>query len=119
VSCGIFFGKIRKSTKIASHFALEHSFFKERDENIQDLVSPMFNISEDITPFYEAMEKDAIIADLIRRLRGRKALTTPTVFEALIDLVIEQQISFKAAHSIENRLIRAVGNTLTLDGDTC
>jgi DNA-3-methyladenine glycosylase II len=94
-------------------------FSKNGMKSIQDLVSPMFNISEDITPFYEAMEKDAIIADLIRRLRGRKALTTPTVFEALIDSVIEQQISFKAAHSIENRLIRAVGNTLTLDGDTC
>jgi DNA-3-methyladenine glycosylase II len=85
---------------------------------IQNLVSSMFNISEDITPFYEAMEKDAIMTDLLRQLRGLKAPTTPTVFEALVDSVIEQQISLKAAHSIEKRLIRAVGNSLTFDGDT-
>ena len=41
---------------------------------------------------------------------------TPTVFEALTDSVIEQQISLKAAHSIGNRLIRAVGKQLALDG---
>lgn len=73
----------------------------------------MFNINEDITPFYEAMEKDAIMSSLICQLRGLKAPTTPTVFEALVDSVTEQQISLKAAHSIENRLIRASGNPLT------
>jgi DNA-3-methyladenine glycosylase II len=77
----------------------------------------MFTIDEDITPFYEAMDKDPILKDLNRRLRGLKAPTTPTVFEALVDSVIEQQISLKAAHSIQNRLIRTTGNTLTLDGD--
>ena len=87
-------------------------------KEIQSLVSSMFNIAEDITPFYEAMEKDAIMTDLVRQLRGLKAPTTPTVFEALVDSVIEQQISLKAAHSIEQRLIRAVGNSLTVDGDT-
>jgi len=87
-------------------------------KDIRNLISSMFSISEDITPFYEAVEKDAIMANLTRRLRGLKAPTTPTVFEALTDSVIEQQISLKAARSIENRLIRAAGNTLTLDGDT-
>jgi DNA-3-methyladenine glycosylase II len=93
-------------------------FSKSRMQGIQDLVSSMFTISDNITPFYEAMEKDAIMAGLTRQLRGLKAPTTPTVFEALVDSVIEQQISLKAAHSIENRLIRAVGNLLTLDGET-
>ncbi|MFA5346845.1 MAG: hypothetical protein WC294_01805 [Methanoregula sp.] len=79
----------------------------------------MFNITDDILPFYQEMENDAIMVDLIHKLRGLKAPTTPTIFEALVDLVIEQQISLKAAHSIENRLIRAVGNPVTFGGDTC
>jgi DNA-3-methyladenine glycosylase II len=91
---------------------------KSRRKAIVDLVSSMFNITEDITPFYEAMEKDAIMTDLTHQLRGLKAPTTPTIFEALVDSVIEQQISLKAAHSIENRLIRTVGNPVTLDGET-
>ena len=51
------------------------------------------------------------MASLISQLRGVKSPTTPTVFEALVDSVIEQQISLKAAHSIEKRLIRAVGKS--------
>ena len=93
-------------------------FSKSGMKSIRDLVSSMFNITDDIRSFYEAMENDPIMADLTRQLSGLKAPTTPTVFEALVDSVIEQQISLKAAHSIENRLIRAVGNLLTLDGET-
>jgi DNA-3-methyladenine glycosylase II len=87
-------------------------------KKVHDLVSSIFNISEDLTPFYEAMKNDAIMSSIIRQLRGLKASTTPTVFEALVDSVTEQQISLKAAHSIENRLIRAFGNTLTLGSNT-
>ncbi len=87
-------------------------------KDIRILVSSMFNISEDVMTFYKAVEKDAIMAGLTRRLRGLKAPSTPSVFEAITDSVIEQQISLKAAHSIENRLIRTTGNSLTLDGDT-
>jgi DNA-3-methyladenine glycosylase II len=38
------------------------------------------------------------------------------VFEALTDSIIEQQISLKVAHTIENRLIRMVGRQLEFDG---
>jgi DNA-3-methyladenine glycosylase II len=78
------------------------------------LVSSMFNIHEDLSPFYQAMEEDVIMASLISQLRGVKSPTTPTVFEALVDSIIEQQISLKAAHSIENRLVRALGVPLVL-----
>lgn len=104
--------------KLCLSVLTDTAFSKRGLKDIQNLVSSMFNISEDITPFYEAMEKDGIMAGLTHRLRGLKAPTTPTVFEALVDSVIEQQISLKAAHSIENRLIRAVGSPLTLDGNT-
>jgi DNA-3-methyladenine glycosylase II len=82
---------------------------------VSDLISSIFNINEDISPFYQAMEKDRIMASLVRKLLGVKSPTTPTVFEALIDSVIEQQISLKAAHSIEKRLIRAVGSPLAIE----
>ena len=75
----------------------------------------MFNIHEDLSPFYRTAEEDVIMASLTSRLRGLKSPTTPTVFVALIDSVIEQQIFLKAAHTIENRLIRAFGTPLILN----
>ena len=75
----------------------------------EDVVASIFSISEDPGPFYRAVASDPILADLTVRLRGVRAPVTPTVFEALADSIIEQQISLKAARCIENRLIRSVG----------
>jgi DNA-3-methyladenine glycosylase II len=82
------------------------------------MVARIFSTADDLAPFYHAMEPDAVMADLILRLHGLRAPATPTVFEALTDSIIEQQISLKAARSIENRLIRSVGKQLQLDGET-
>ncbi len=55
---------------------------------------------------------------LSQRLYGLKNPTTPTVFEALSDSIVEQQISLNVAHTIENRLIKKFGKKLTLDEKT-
>jgi DNA-3-methyladenine glycosylase II len=79
-------------------------------------VASILSISDDLTPFYQAVAGDPVLSNLTVRLRGVRAPVTPTVFEALIDSIIEQQISLKAAHSIETRLIRTVGKQLDLNG---
>jgi DNA-3-methyladenine glycosylase II len=88
---------------------------KSEIKKVKGLISSMFSIDDDLEPFYTAMESDPIMTALVQRLWGVKSPTTPTVFEALIDSVIEQQISLAAAHSIEHRLIRAVGTPLIVD----
>ena len=55
---------------------------------------------------------------LVKPLNGLKNPTTATVFEALLDSIVEQQISLKVAHTIEERLIKNYGEGLTLDGET-
>ena len=79
-------------------------------------VAYILSISDDLAPFYQAVAGDPILAALTVRLRGVRATVTPTVFEALTDSIIEQQISLKAARRIANRLIRAAGKKLALDG---
>ncbi len=54
---------------------------------------------------------------IAQQLYGLKNPTTPTVFEALMDSIVEQQISLKVAQSIEVRLIKEFGETLTLDAE--
>jgi DNA-3-methyladenine glycosylase II len=79
-------------------------------------IASMLSLSDDLVPFYTAVAGDPILADLTVRLRGVKAPVTPTVYEALVDSIIEQQISLKAARSIANRLIRRTGQQLSPGG---
>jgi DNA-3-methyladenine glycosylase II len=79
-------------------------------------ISGMLGLADDLDPFYAAVAADPILTDIALQLRGVRAPTTPTVFEALADSIIEQQISLKAARSIENRLIRMTGQQIYHEG---
>ena len=80
-----------------------------------ELVSSMFNISDDLTLFYRAIENDPVMARIAGSFRGLKSPTTPTVFEALTDSIIEQQISLAVARLLRSRLVKKTGNQLVLD----
>jgi DNA-3-methyladenine glycosylase II len=80
------------------------------------LISRILSIDDDLSPFYAVIAADPLLSDIARQLRGVRAPATPTVFEALTDSIIEQQISLKAARSIENRLIRMTGQQLEHEG---
>jgi len=84
----------------------------------KSLVVRLFNLDLDLLPFYEAVRGDRIMARLTSLLRGLKSPSTATVFEALIDSIIEQQISLRAAWSMQMRLMEAFGDVLTLNGQT-
>ena len=83
---------------------------------IEEMIWSLFNLPFDLTAFYDEVENDPILSKLTHQLRGLKSPTTPTVFEALVDSIIEQQISLTVAHSIEGNVIKTFGATLTLDG---
>ncbi len=82
-----------------------------------EIIRTIFNMDIDLNSFYEDIRNDKIISELAMKLRGLKSPTTPTVFESLIDSIIEQQISLNVAHSFERNLIKSFGDTLNLDGD--
>lgn len=88
------------------------------DVVIRDIVSSMFNIHDDLIPFYQAVKDDPVMAGLTRRFHGLKSPTTPTLFEALVDSVIEQQISLKVAHILQVRLIKKMGKKLETGSGT-
>jgi DNA-3-methyladenine glycosylase II len=84
-------------------------------KQIKDLVRSLFNLSLDLTAFYDAVRTDKIMQTVTQRLRGLKSPTTPTVFEALVDSIIEQQISLNVAHSLERNVIKTFGDQLTVN----
>jgi DNA-3-methyladenine glycosylase II len=107
----------RENPELALTILSDHPVTRHDARHTVEKVATILSISDDLIPFYRAVAGDPVLADLTVRLRGIRAPVTPSVFEALTDSIIEQQISLKAAHSIENRLIRAVGKELDLDGN--
>jgi DNA-3-methyladenine glycosylase II len=87
-------------------------------EKIGKAVTSLFNLDLDLSLFTKAVRDDPVMSALAARLRGLKSPRTATVFEALTDSIIEQQISLAAAHSIEKRVVRALGDTLEIGGET-
>ncbi|MGA2934103.1 MAG: DNA-3-methyladenine glycosylase [Methanomicrobiales archaeon] len=81
-----------------------------------EIIARIFNLDLDLSPFITAVKDDPVMSAIARRLRGLKPPRTMTVFEALVDSIIEQQISLTAAHSIEKRVTRTFGDTLEWEG---
>jgi DNA-3-methyladenine glycosylase II len=84
-------------------------------DRVEAMITSLFNIPFDLTAFYEDVQADAVLAVLTERLSGLKSPTTSTVFEALVDSIIEQQIALNVAHSLERTVIKRFGAVLELD----
>lgn len=89
---------------------------KEDQKAIEKTIIKIFNLNFNLKPFYQEISSDKFMNDIIHKLYGLKNPMTPTLFEALMDSIIEQQISLKAAHSIENRLIKSFGPAIDING---
>jgi DNA-3-methyladenine glycosylase II len=87
------------------------------EQELGKVVSTIFNLDLDLEPFYDIAQTDLILAGLIKQLRGLKSPTTATVFEALVDSIVEQQISLNVAHSISKKIIKNFGNSIEVDGE--
>jgi DNA-3-methyladenine glycosylase II len=88
---------------------------EEDKKTAENTVKALFSLDLDLNPFYETVKDDKIMARLTRELWGLKNPTTPTVFEALVDSIVEQQISLKVANTLERRLIKKFGDPLSLE----
>jgi len=83
-----------------------------------ETIGAVFNAHLDINHFYEAIRNDSTMAELSGKLRGLKNPLTPTVFQALFDSIVEQQISLNVAHVLQRRVIKTFGDALVIDGET-
>ena len=95
----------------------DNAITAEDRKKAEAAVNAIFSLDLDLKPFYETVKDDKIMAGLTRKLWGLKSPTTPTVFEALVDSIVEQQISIKVANSIEARITKNFGDALDLEGN--
>jgi DNA-3-methyladenine glycosylase II len=84
----------------------------------QEAVSCIFSLNLPLKDFYNQVQPDPVMNQITQKLYGLKFPTTPTVFEALVYAIVEQQISIKVARSIEERLALKFGKPLRLGDET-
>lgn len=89
---------------------------REEQKAAGNMITSILNLSLDLIPFYRQVADDPVTGPLCTRLRGLRSPRTPTVFESLIDSVIEQQISLPAAHAMERRFVERFGRSTELEG---
>ena len=77
-------------------------------------VTRILSLDVDLQKFYDETRGDPVLAGITRRLRGLCNPTTESVFEALVDTIIEQQISLQVAWGMQERLIRTCGESLQI-----
>jgi DNA-3-methyladenine glycosylase II len=87
----------------------------DRDLNeSMELIRSLFSMDLNLQPFYDVLKGDHVMLRIANLLKGLRNPTSPTVFEALIDSIIEQQISLNAAWSLQTRLIESFGEEIFL-----
>jgi len=84
----------------------------------RETIKFIFNLDFDLDSFYAEIKDDPAMNQIAKQLYGLKNPTTPTVFEALVDSIVEQQISIKVAIALEEKLAKKLGDHLDIDGET-
>jgi DNA-3-methyladenine glycosylase II len=101
--------------KIAIDLSSNQSVSAEEERKCGQLSSIIVNADLDLGPFYSDVDEDVTMRQIVRKLLGLKVPCTSTVYEALIDSIIEQQISLNVAHVLQNSLIKKFGDRLSLE----
>ncbi len=82
------------------------------------ILTHTLNLNLDLKPFYEIAGTDPVLKIIIKKLFGLKNPVTPTPFQAIVESIIQQQISLTAAFSMQRRLLNTFGQALELNDKT-
>jgi DNA-3-methyladenine glycosylase II len=75
----------------------------------------LLGLSVDLTAFAAIAEQDPLLGPLARRMRGLKPPRFPSLFEALVNGIVCQQISLAVGIHLLNRLTAAHGRPVIQD----
>ena len=79
-------------------------------------LSWLLGCNQDLRPFYDAVGGDPILADVVREFYGYHNTRTASVFEALVQAVMGQQIATAVARIVRNLMIEHYGVRANIAG---
>ena len=83
---------------------------------IRTVLRSMFGNTFDFNRFRKVARRDRLMSIVLRELTGLRPIAPPSVFEALVIAITEQQISLDTAIAIRSRLIEKYGDVVRFDG---
>jgi DNA-3-methyladenine glycosylase II len=84
----------------------------EQDASVLALVCQMLGVSRDLTDFDRSASRIPWLLPLVTRMLGVKPPRYPTLWEACANAIVFQQVSLRAASTIMQRLILALGQAV-------
>ena len=85
-------------------------------ERAAQQISWLLGCDQDLRPFYDAVGDDPVLADVVGQFYGYHNTRTASVFEALVQAVMGQQIATAVARIVRNLLIEHYGVRATVAG---
>ncbi len=76
----------------------------------------LLGCDQDLRPFYDSVSNDPILADVVNDFYGYHNTRTASVFEALVQAIMGQQIATAVARIVRNLLIQQYGVRATICG---
>ena len=76
----------------------------------------LLGCSQDLRPFYDSVSDDSILAEVVREFYGYHNTRTASVFEALVQAVMGQQIATAVARIVRNLMIEHYGVRASIGG---
>lgn len=80
---------------------------------VAPLVRWILSDDQDLRPFYRLARTHKVLGPLTRKFRGLKGTRPASLLEMASDVITEQQISLRAAHAIEERILRRFGDEVS------
>ena len=85
-------------------------------ERAAQQISWLLGCDQDLRPFYDAVGDDHVLSDVVGQFYGYHNTRTASVFEALVQAVMGQQIATAVARIVRNLLIEHYGVRATIGG---
>ena len=79
-------------------------------------ISWLLGCDQDLRPFYDAVGDDPALAEVVEQFYGYHNTRTASVFEALVQAVMGQQIATAVARIVRNLLIQNYGLRASIEG---
>jgi 3-methyladenine DNA glycosylase/8-oxoguanine DNA glycosylase len=76
----------------------------------------LFSLDHSLEEFYAQVRREPVLRGTERRFRGLRIPRDASVYEALLHAIVGQQLSVRAANTIQERLFAKVGSSLRAGG---
>ncbi|MFC7440740.1 DNA-3-methyladenine glycosylase family protein [Laceyella putida] len=100
----------------ALHVKIEGSLAEGEQETLKQTLSRMFSTAVDLTPFYEQMGRDPVLAPVIAAREGMHFVLEPSLYECLIKTIIGQQLNVSFAATLIRRFQERAGGKVSFHG---